>query len=112
MWITRDTPSPLQAYPEDSDIWEKVLSESPRWVKSSGMLRYTIFQYYIKTNVSKFFYSCDFRTPLVSAAIWCKNCLQYNLENGFFDLEITWKFLPKKLGTLYLVNVGFSYLHL
>ncbi len=53
------------------------------------MLRYTIFQYYIETIFSKFFY-CEFRTPLASA-FWGKNCSQFNLENGFFDLDKTWR---------------------
>ncbi len=65
----------------------KKLSRKP------GLLRYT-FQYYIETISSKF---CDFRTRLASA-FWCKNSLQYNLENGFFDLDKTWNLLAKKTG--------------
>ncbi len=40
-------------------------------------------------------YSCDFRTPLVSA-FWWRNCPHYNLENGLLDLEITGNFMAKK----------------
>ncbi len=53
-----------------------------------------------RDNFFQVFYSCDFRTHLASA-FWCKNCLQYNLENGFFDLDKpgdNLEFLGKKNG--------------
>ncbi len=61
-------------------------------------------------NVFQVLYSCDFRTPLTSA-FWCKNYSQYNLENGFFDLDKTWRetwnVLAKKQGTLCMLCAHF-----
>ncbi len=51
-------------------------------------LRYTTFQYYIETK---------FCAPvnLVSSSVWCKNCLNYKLENGHFDLDKTWNVMAE-----------------
>ncbi len=51
------------------------------------MLRYTTFQYYFETNFSKFF------TPVILEHLWG---LHFGtkivcLENGFFDLDKTWR---------------------
>ncbi len=75
--------------PKNQKTWTKQEILQKTWIKP-GMLRYTTFQYYIENFFFQVLYFCDFREPLVSA-FWCKNYLQYNLENGFFDLDKTWR---------------------
>ncbi len=79
----------LEFIPKSQNSSTKQEIYQKTWIKP-GMLRYTTFQYYIETIFFQVMYSCDFSIPLASP-FWCKNCLQYNLENGFFDLDKTWR---------------------
>ncbi len=56
--------------------------EQKTWIKP-GLLKIHNISILYWDNFVEILCSCDFRTPLAST-FWCRNCLQYNLENGFY----------------------------